>query len=308
MLTNEDPNVVSSADESGYMRVKNNLLKKWSKLLFQSKTGTFGLFIVITVIIIALIARFIAPYDPSLQDVTNVSQPPAWLEGGNISHILGTDNMGRDILSRVIYGTRISLLIGVCSVLIAGIIGVIVGLIAGYYGGFIDNVLMRLVDSFLAIPNILLAIVILGVLGPNMVTLILVLGITNWVVYARMVRGHVLTLKEAGFVKAAVSLGVKDNKIITRHLLPNIMSDFIVISTLTIATAIIAEASLSFLGLGIQPPDISWGLMLSDGRDHISTSWWIATFSGLALTITVLGIMFLGDWLRDVLDPKSKER
>jgi len=167
---------------------------------------------------------------------------------------------------------------------------------------------MRLVDSFLAIPTILFSLVILSIFGPSVITLIVVLGATNWVNYARLVRGEVLTIKERDFVRAAHSIGVKNNKIITRHLLPNVISSFIVISTLSVATTIILEASLSFLGLGVQPPTISWGTILSDGRDYLATSWWLATFPGIAITITVLGIIFLGDWLRDVLDPRSKEK
>lgn len=235
-------------------------------------------------------------------------KPPFWMNGGDKEHILGTDNLGRDILSRIIYGSRVSLLVGVSSVVLAGIIGIVIGLIAGFYGGWVDMILMRLVDSFLSIPNILFALVFLSIFGPSVITLIVVLGITNWVAYARIVRGETLSIKERDFVKAARSMGVKNNHIIIRHITPNVISSFIVISTLSVATTIILEASLSFLGLGIQPPTISWGGILSDGRDYLATSWWLATFPGIAITITVMGIIFLGDWLRDILDPRSQSR
>lgn len=284
---------------------KPSSLKRWSRLLLRSKTGTVGFIIVFFVFLVAIFAPLLAPHDPAAINAANMLKPPFWMEGGSTANLLGTDNLGRDILSRIIYGSQISLLVGITSVVVAGIIGVTIGLIAGYYGGFIDNVLMRLVDSFLAIPTILFALVILSVFGPSVITLIAVLGATNWVNYARLVRGEVLTIKERDFVRAARSIGVKNNKIITRHLLPNVISSFIVISTLSVATTIILEASLSFLGLGVQPPTVSWGSILSDGRDYLATSWWLATFPGLAITITVLGIIFLGDWLRDVLDPRS---
>ncbi|MER2007936.1 MAG: ABC transporter permease [Psychrobacillus sp.] len=284
---------------------KPSSFKRWSRLLLRSKTGTVGFFIVLFVFLVAIFAPLLAPHDPAAINAANMLKPPFWMEGGSTANLLGTDNLGRDILSRIIYGSQISLLVGITSVVVAGIIGVTIGLIAGYYGGFIDNLLMRLVDSFLAIPTILFALVILSVFGPSVITLIFVLGATNWVNYARLVRGEVLTIKERDFVRAARSIGVKNHKIITRHLLPNVISSFIVISTLSVATTIILEASLSFLGLGVQPPTVSWGSILSDGRDYLATSWWLATFPGLAITITVLGIIFLGDWLRDVLDPRS---
>ncbi|RQW18995.1 ABC transporter permease [Bacillus sp. C1-1] len=288
--------------------IRKGRLKRWSQLLWRSKTGTVGFFIVVAVILVAAFASVLAPHDPNEINPINMLQPPMWIEGGSISHILGTDNLGRDILSRIIYGSQISLLVGIASVVVAGIIGVTIGIIAGFYGGWIDSILMRLVDSFLSIPNILFALVILSVFGPSVWTLIFVLGVTNWVNYARLVRGEVLSIKEREFVKAALSIGVKNRVIMYRHLLPNVISSFIVISTLSVATTIILEASLSFLGLGIQSPDISWGGILSDGRDYLATSWWLATFPGLAITIAVLGIIFLGDWLRDVLDPRSQTR
>lgn len=284
---------------------KNSKLKRWLKLLFRSKTGTVGLVIVISIVIIAIFAPWLAPHEPNVIDPVNTHKPPVWMEGGDRENILGTDNLGRDILSRIIYGSQISLLVGISSVVLAGIIGILVGLFTGYFGGFLDTFFMRLADSFLAIPNILLALVMLGVFGPGLFTLILVLGVTNWVQYARIIRGEVLSIKERDFVRAAKSIGVKHRNIIFSHLYPNVISSFIVVATLSVASTIILESSLSFLGLGIQPPQVSWGTILSDGRDYLATSWWLATFPGLAITITVLGIIFLGDWLRDILDPRS---
>ena len=282
-------------------------LKRLGKRLLQSKTGMVGLVIVIAVVLMAIFAPLLTDNDPAKTDVINRLLPPFWLEGGSTEFLLGTDNLGRDILSRIIYGSRISLLIGISAVLLAGAIGMALGLIAGYYGKVWDFIIMRTVDSLLAIPNILFMLIILAVMGPSLITLILVLGGTSWVVYARMVRSETLSIKERDYVRSAKAIGAKDFRIITKYILPNVLSSFIVIATLNVATTIILEASLSFLGLGIQPPDVSWGLMLSDGREYIATSWWVATFPGIAITVTVLGVIFLGDWLRDVLDPKIKD-
>ncbi len=285
-----------------------NPLRRWVRLLLQSKTGTVGFFIVFAVVFVAIFADVLAPYDPEKNNLADMLKPPVWSDGGSSTYILGTDNLGRDILSRIIYGTRISLSVGVFSVVLAGIIGILVGICAGYYGGIIDNILMRIVDSFLAIPSILFILVVLAVFEPGITVLIVVIGLTNWVTYARVVRGEVLSIKEREFVKASRSIGTKNRIIMLRHIFPNIVSSFIVISTLSVASTIILEASLSFLGLGIQPPAVSWGGMLTDGRNYLATNWWLATFPGLAITITVLGIIFLGDWLRDVLDPRIKGR
>ncbi|VEF49665.1 oligopeptide ABC transporter permease [Bacillus freudenreichii] len=282
--------------------------KRWLRLLLKSKTGTLGLIIVSLVVLLAIFAPLLAPYNPAASDIAMRLKPPVWMDGGVVGHILGTDNLGRDILSRLIYGSRISLLVGICAVLLAGAIGMFLGLISGFYGKVLDKIIMRVVDAFLAIPSILFALIVLAVMGPSLTSLILVLGGTTWTTYARMVRAESLSIKERDFVKSARAIGARDSKIIMSYILPNVISSFIVIATLNVATTIILEASLSFLGLGIQPPDVSWGLMLSDGRDYLATSWWIATFPGIAITVTVLGIIFLGDWLRDTLDPRLKEK
>jgi peptide/nickel transport system permease protein len=280
--------------------------KKQAIRLLKSKTGIVGAIIVLTVTLMAIFAPILAPYDPAKTNVISRLLPPVWMDGGSAEHLLGTDNLGRDILSRIIHGSRISLVVGIAAVIVAGAIGMVLGLIAGYYGKIFDFIIMRTVDSILAIPTILFMLIMLAVFGPSIPTLILVLGCTSWVTYARMVRSETLSVKERDYVRSAKAIGAKDFRIIAKYILPNVISSFIVIATLNVATVIILEASLSFLGLGIQPPDVSWGLMLSDGRQYIATSWWVATFPGLAITITVLGVIFLGDWLRDELDPKMK--
>lgn len=294
--------VKSDSKHNNYMI----MVRRWIKLLFQSKTGTVGFLIVLGVVFVAVFADILAPHDPAQNNLSDMLQPPSWVDGGSSSYLLGTDNLGRDILSRILVGSRVSLLVGVFSVVLAGAIGMIIGLFAGYYGGLIDNILMRLVDSFLAIPSILFILVVLAVFEPSIMVLIIVIGFTNWVTYARVVRGEVLSIKEREYVKASKSIGTKNSKVMIKHIMPNIISSFIVISALSVATTIILEASLSFLGLGIQPPDVSWGSMLTDGRDYMATNWWLATFPGIAITLTVLGIIFLGDWLRDVLDPRTQ--
>jgi len=277
-------------------------------LLGKSKTGMTGLAIVACITVIALFAPWVAPHDPSKVDLALMLTPPAWLEHGSMAHLLGTDNLGRDVLSRIIYGSRVSLLVGICAVLLSGCFGTILGIVAGFYGGWLGTGIMRLTDALLALPAMLIMLVIIGVFGPSLVTLVLVMACTKWVPYCRLMRGEVLSLKERDFIRAAHSIGTRNHTIMLRHLLPNVFSTLIVIATLSVGTAIISESSLSFLGLGIQPPEISWGYMLSEGQAYLSTSWWIATFPGVALTVTVIGIIFLGDWLRDVADPRQQGR
>lgn len=282
-------------------------MRRWWRLLLKSKTGTVGVFLVMSVILIAILAPWLAPYDPGKVAPLDRLKPPAWLDGGSTAHLLGTDNLGRDIWSRMVYGSRVSLIVGFGAVLVSGTIGAVLGLVAAYYGKWPDALIMRVADAFLAIPTILLMLVVLAVVGPGLMTMIFVIGVTNWVSYARVVRGEVLSLKERDFVKAAKAVGSRSGRVLFRHILPNVLSSFIVILGMNVATTIIMEASLSFLGLGIKAPDISWGGMLSDGRQYIATSWWVATFPGIAITVTVLGVIFVGDWLRDVLDPRMKE-
>ncbi|WP_110933334.1 ABC transporter permease [Paenibacillus bouchesdurhonensis] len=306
-MMNDMPSLTPAPqDQAQDQRQRSAGVGMLAKSLLRSKTGTLGAVLVLIVCLLALLAPLLAGHDPNAVNPLNRLKPPVWMEGGTSEHWLGTDNLGRDMWSRIVYGSRVSLLVGVGAVLVSGMIGAVLGLISGYYGKWVDAVIMRIADAFMAIPTILFMLVVLAVVGPGMTTLIFVIGVTNWVSYTRVVRGEVLSIKARDFVKAASAVGASHGRIILRHILPNILSSFIVISGMNVATTIIMEASLSFLGLGIKPPDISWGGMLSDGRQYVATSWWVATFPGLAITVTVLGVIFLGDWLRDVLDPHMK--
>ncbi|MCK4259186.1 MAG: ABC transporter permease [Halanaerobiales bacterium] len=272
----------------------------WRRLK-KNRRAMVGLFIIIAVVLLALLAPYISPYKPTKISLRNKLDAPSK------AHWFGTDKLGRDILSRMIYGSRISLLVGLVAVGISGTIGVLIGSIAGYYGKWIDNLLMRIVDILLAFPSILLAIALVAVLGPSLFNVILAISLVSWVGYARMVRGEFLSLKQQEFVEGARSLGAPDMKIIFRHILPNAISPVIVLATLGMAGAIISESSLSFLGLGVQPPTPSWGGMLSEGRTVIRQAWWVPTFPGIAIMFTVLAFNLLGDGLRDALDPKLKD-
>lgn len=278
----------------------------WMRLLFGSPVGAVGFITLLLVILASLFAGQLSPYDPAKQNLLDKLMPPAWCEDGTMAHLLGTDSLGRDVLTRCLYGASISLVVGVCSVAVAGAIGTVLGLLSGYYGGWVDSLIMRIADAFHAIPRILLAMVVLFVMGPSVFTLIMVIGVTNWVTYARMIRSEVLTIKEKEYIKASRTIGAADWEIILRHVLPNVAAQFIVVSTISVASSIIIEATMSFLGLGIQPPTMSWGVMLADGRNYLATNWWVCTFPGVAITVTVMGIMFLGNWLRDVLDPRNQ--
>ncbi|WP_338543728.1 ABC transporter permease [Paenibacillus tundrae] len=286
------------------VRTPTGLRYIWKQLII-SKTGMFGAVLVLLVVLTAICAPLLASHDPAAVNPLNRLKPPAWLEGGSSEYWLGTDNLGRDMWSRIVYGARVSLIVGMGAVIVSGIIGAILGLLSGFYGKWIDAVIMRVGDAFMAIPTILFMLVVMAIVGPGITTLIFVIGVTNWVSYTRVVRSEVLSIKERDYVQAARSIGAKNARLIIRHIVPNILSSFIVISGMNVGTTIIMEASLSFLGLGIKPPDVSWGGMLSDGRQYVATSWWVATFPGLAITFTVLGVIFLGDWLRDVLDPRT---
>jgi peptide/nickel transport system permease protein len=274
--------------------------------LASNRAALLGLVVVLAVVIAALLARQIAPFDPVAQEIANRLKPPGWTGADGRIRLLGTDHLGRDILSRLIFGARISLVIGLSAVVLAGTLGTLIGLVAGFEGGRIDDLCMRLTDTMLAMPFILLALAVIAVLGPSLFNIIMVLGVTSWVSYARVVRAEVLTLRTREFVAAAQALGGGGLRIVGRHLLPNVLTPVIVIATLEVARMIILESALSFLGLGVQPPTPTWGGMLADGRAYLSTAWWLATFPGLCIMLSVLGINLLGDWLRDVLDPRLK--
>ena len=281
--------------------------REWVMLLTRlarRRTALFGFVVVGIVLLAAAFAPLIAPFDPLAQDLGQRLREPGWQDAQGRLHPLGTDHLGRDILARVIHGSRVALLVGLAAVLISGLLGMAIGLVSGYFGGRVDDFFMRLADIQLAFPFILLAIAVIGVLGPSLQNIIIVIGVSSWVVYARVVRGEVLSIRERDFVQAAIALGSRDGRILVRHVLPNAFPPWLVVATLDMARVIVIESALSFLGLGVQPPTPTWGGMLADGRVYLSTAWWLATFPGLAILVTVLGINLFGDGLRDTLDPR----
>ncbi|MBO6716577.1 MAG: ABC transporter permease [Rhizobiaceae bacterium] len=270
--------------------------------------GLTGLAIVMAVALCALLAPWIAPLDPNRQDLLATVAPPAWQEGGSINHLLGTDTLGRDVLSRIIYGSRVSLLAGVVAASGAAVLGAVLGLFAGYFGGWTGTVIMRLVDVVLAIPFILFALVFMTVFGPSLVNLVLAFILARWVQFTRIAYGLVLELREREFIQACIAANVGHLDILARHILPNIAGPLLVVATLELGYVILIESGLSFLGLGTPPEIPSWGGMLQEGRSLINIAWWMTTFPGVAIMITVVGFNFLGDWMRDQLDPRTAGR
>jgi peptide/nickel transport system permease protein len=261
-----------------------------------------GLFIV-ALIVVALAAPWIAPQDPTRQSLRARLKAPTLEAPDGRAHLLGTDHLGRDVLSRMLWGARVSLLVGFAAVVVGGLLGAGLGIVAGYRGGRVDTVIMTLADAQLAIPFILLAIGIIAVLGPAFPTLVVVIGLSGWMSYARVLRSQVLVLRSREFVDAIHALGGSMPRVIAHHIVPNILSSLVVIATLELARSIVLEATLSFLGLGVQPPTPSWGGMIQEGREHLDSAWWISTFPGLLLMLTSLAVSRTGDWLRDLLDP-----
>jgi peptide/nickel transport system permease protein len=283
--------------------------REWVTLLrrlVRRRTALFGMLVVLGVMLAAVLAPVVSPIDPLEQDIGQRLREPGWQDAQGRLHPLGTDHLGRDILARIVFGSRIALVVGLAAVAISGVLGMLIGLIAGYFGGRVDDFLMRLADIQLAFPFILLAIAVIGVLGPSLQNIIIVIGVSSWVVYARVVRGEVLSIREREYVQAAIALGSQHWRVLRHHVLPNTLTPWLVVATLDMARVIVIESALSFLGLGVQPPTPTWGGMLADGRVYLSTAWWLTTFPGLAILITVLGINLFGDGLRDTLDPRLK--
>ncbi|MFC4354295.1 ABC transporter permease [Chryseomicrobium palamuruense] len=277
------------------------------KFIKKNPAGILGLILVILTVGTALFADWIAPFDPSKASLGARLDAPSWTaEGSESEYFLGGDQVGRDLLSRIMHGAQISLMVGFFGVLISLVIGTILGLISGFFGKWMDNFIMRVADIQLAFPFILFAIVIMSVLGTGIWKIIIILGLTYWVGFARLIRGQVISLKEQEFVHAARASGGTNFTIIRRHILPNVMSSILVLGTMYIAEFILLEASLTFLGLGVDPTIPSWGGMLADSRNYVTTAWWTATFPGIAIMLTVLGFNLLGDWLRDRFDPNMK--
>jgi ABC-type dipeptide/oligopeptide/nickel transport system permease subunit len=277
------------------------------RLFRRSKLALIGAIIVFVLVIVAVFAPVIAPHDPNAQDLFQALKPPVWQEGGSAEFLLGTDQFGRDIFSRIVFGARVTLVAAFFAALFAAIFGTVLGLIAGYRGGRLDVLVMRLVDVQLGFPLVLLALTIVAVLGANLGNLIIAMAITGWMVYTRVVRAGVLSLKEQEFVEAARASGATDNRIVFVHVLPNVFSQVLIILTLEIARMTLMEASLSYLGLGVPPPTPSWGRMLAESREYMVIAYWLVLFPGLAIMLTVLGVNFLGDGLRDALDPTLQE-
>ncbi len=273
--------------------------------LLCSPGGLVGLALVVVVVMVAALAPWISPHDPARQNLALRLRPPAWLEGGGAEYLLGTDHLGRDVFSRVIAGSRVSLTVGLAAAFLSALIGVPLGLAAGYAGGWLDGLLSRIADIQQAVPFLVLAIAVAALLGPGLPNLVLVLAITTWVTYFRVVRGQVLSAREEQYVWAARSIGCSAARIAVRHILPNILAPIIVIVTLQVANMIIFEASLSFLGLGVPSNVPTWGRSVAGGREYLANEWWISFFPGLSILLTVMGINLLGDWLGEVLNPKG---
>jgi len=276
-------------------------MNKTTKRLLKNFAFTSGLLLTVFLLLVALAAPLLSPYDPDVQETSRRLEPPSH------EHLLGLDDLGRDVLSRIIFGARVSLRVGFSVVFIASIIGISLGAIAGYYGGIVDTLVMRLTDILLAFPGILLAIALVAVLGPSLNNVILALATIGWVGYARLVRGQVLKVREMEYVTAARALGAKSPRVILLHVLPNVINPVIVMATLGLAGAILAEAALSFLGLGVQPPTPSWGAMLTSGRRYLGLANHLAIYPGIAIMLAVMGLNFLGDGLIDALDPKYRK-
>ena len=281
-------------------------LRRAIRELLRRPPALFGLFCSTVVIIWALMPGLFAPMDPLEQNLDRYLKGPGYVDTLGRTYWLGTDQQGRDILSRVIWGSRISLIVGITTVVASGLVGVFLGILAGYHGGWIDTVISRIIDTLFAVPFILLAMSLVAILGASLQNIILAIALRTWIIYARVVRGEALSLRAQEFIAAAQAMGCGTTRILLRYLLPNVMASTIVVATLNLGRMIIIESSLSFLGLGVPPPTPTWGGMLAEGRAFLDTAWWIAFFPGVVLMLTVLGTNVLGDWLRDILDPRLK--
>jgi peptide/nickel transport system permease protein len=257
---------------------------------------------------VAIFANFLAPHNPEIGSLTARFRPPFWQAGGSMDHLLGTDQLGRDVLSRLIFGARVSMVVGFTAVIFAGFVGTLLGILAGYIGGWVDQVIMRLTDAWLALPALTFAIFLAAIVGPSMWNIVIILGLVYWTRYARVVRGEVLSLKEREFVRLAIVAGCSKFTIMRRHILPNVVNSAIVLATLMLGVVIVTEASLSFLGVGVPPPQPAWGLMLSDGKQGLMVGyWWLTVFPGCCIMLMVLSANLLGDWLRVKLDPQLRQ-
>ena len=283
-------------------------MKRLFEELWRDKAGFTGMAMIALLILTAAAAPLVSPHAPTAQDLRARLVPPVWEPNGSWKHVLGTDHLGRDVLSRVIHGSRVSLTVGAAVVLIAGTFGVVLGLIAGYCGGRIDSVIMRWIDTQVAFPGLLIALIILAVIGPSMLTVILVLSLNGWMVYGRLTRGAVLSVRQTPYVEAAEMIGCSAVRVVFRHILPNLTSPLLTLAILEFARIVLAEAALSFLGMGIQPPATSWGLDVATGKNYMFRAWWLVTFPGVAISLTVLAVNLVASWMRLISDPQEREK
>jgi peptide/nickel transport system permease protein len=265
--------------------------------------------IILTVLVLAAIfADVIAPHNPEIGTLGDRFQPPAWVTGGSTAHLLGTDHLGRDVLSRLIFGARVSIVVGFTAVVFAGVVGTVLGVLSGYLGGWVDQLIMRITDTWLALPGLTFAIFLAAIVGPSMWNIVIILALVFWTRYARVIRGEVLSLRERDFVRLAIVAGCSKRTIMRRHILPNVLNSAIVLATLMLGIVIVTEASLSFLGVGVPPPKPAWGLMLADGKKGMMAGyWWLTVLPGACIMLLVLSSNLLGDWLRVKLDPQLRQ-
>jgi ABC-type dipeptide/oligopeptide/nickel transport system permease subunit len=281
-------------------------LRYLARLLGRDRSGMLGLALFLLLVFTATFAPWIAPHDPLQQNLRAAKQPPAWHEEGTWEYPLGTDSIGRDIFSRIVYGSRVSLTVGFFGVLIAGSLGLLIGLVAGYMGGRVDNIIMGFVNLLLALPYLLFVVFIASILGSSLLNVILIFGITDSPIFARITRGEVLRIRQSGYVESAISVGARTPRILFDHILPNLIGPLITVATFEMSAMIFYEAGLGFLGLSVPPSVPSWGNMLATGRQYLTIYPWMSIYPGIAIAITTLGMNLLGDWLRDVLDPRLR--
>jgi peptide/nickel transport system permease protein len=288
---------------------KATTMRLWWTKLRSAKAPWVSILIVLFLLILpALLADVITVHDPLRGNLGDRLTPPVWQEGGSWTFPLGSDKLGRDILTRMIFGARISLTVATLTILVGAMVGTTLGLLAGYFGGWMDRVVSWLIDTFLSLPNVLLALVIVAAIGPSFITIVAIITVTIWAYFARLVRGETLSVRESEYVAKARVAGAGPVRILVRHVLPNVANTLIVLATLQVGVVILEESSLSFIGAGIPRPNPSWGVMVADGRDAILTAWWVSFFPGLAILLVVLALNLMGDWLRDFLDPKMRQR
>lgn len=278
---------------------------KWLRAMTRHPLALTGLVLLLGFLVVAVLAPILAPHDPMQQNLRARLAPPFWLDGGTLEHPLGTDQLGRDLFSRLIYGSRVAVLVAFGATSLAVAIGTVLGLLSGYFGGAWDSIVMRVVDIIVSVPNIILYLTIVALAGPSLVLVIAVIGLLGWTTTARVVRSEVLSLRQREYVEAARALGQRETSAAFRQVLPNVLGTVMAVGTLKASTVIIAESTLSYLGFGVQPPTITWGQLLAQGQQYVATAWWLSTFAGLSITLFSLSLIFLGNWLRDVFDPRT---